>query len=122
MTDAVAIGMVQIGEKMGALGVLFLVYMATACLSCIVSNQATAIILYSIARNVSVVDVTLKQLVVVIVMGASSSFMTPFGYQTNLMVWKPGGYQFTDFTKMGVPLTLCTGLLSAVLTRLYIVG
>jgi len=66
--------------------------------------------------------VPLKQLIVVIIMGASSSFMTPFGYQTNLMVWKPGGYAFTDFTRIGVPLTLLTGVLASLLTRAFIVG
>jgi di/tricarboxylate transporter len=45
---------------------------------------------------------------IVIALGASLSFLTPIGYQTNLMVYGPGGYRFGDFARLGVPLNLIT--------------
>jgi di/tricarboxylate transporter len=48
--------------------------------------------------------------------GASCSFISPIGYQTNLMVYEPGGYKFTDFARMGVPLTVLVGIITIWLT------
>jgi hypothetical protein len=48
--------------------------------------------------------------------GASCSFISPMGYQTNLMVYRPGGYKFADFARMGVPLTLLVGVITVWLT------
>jgi len=120
VTDVVAEGVVEFGTQLGPIGVLFLVFIITSAMSCIVSNQATAIILYSVVKHVHLEGVSTLQLVVMVVIGASSSFMTPFGYQTNLMVWKQGGYQFSDYTKLGTPLTLVTGLLASVLCYLWV--
>jgi di/tricarboxylate transporter len=45
-------------------------------------------------------------------MGASASFATPIGYQTNLMVWGPGGYRFSDFVRAGLPLQIVAGVVT----------
>jgi di/tricarboxylate transporter len=52
-------------------------------------------------------------LAVAVLIGASCSFLSPVGYQTNLMVFGLGGYRFTDFTRVGAPLTLSTMIVSA---------
>ena len=54
-------------------------------------------------------DVRTSQIMLTLMLGASSAFSTPIGYQTNLMVLQPGGYTFGDFFKLGAPLTLIVG-------------
>ena len=60
-------------------------------------------------------DVSLLPFAIVIMKAASASFATPIGYQTNLMVMGSGGYRFADYLRMGVPLTLLTGLLTVLI-------
>jgi len=54
----------------------------------------------------------------VLMLGVGCSFVSPIGYQTNLMVYGPGGYRFLDYARLGVPLTLILAILSAVLAPL----
>ncbi len=55
---------------------------------------------------------------IIVMVGASCSFISPMGYQTNLMVYGPGGYKFTDYVRIGVPLTIIVGIVAAILTPL----
>ena len=52
---------------------------------------------------------------ITVMVGASCSFISPLGYQTNLMVYGPGKYKFTDFVKSGVPLTVVVGIITIIL-------
>jgi len=56
--------------------------------------------------------------VVAIMVAASASFATPLGYQTNLMVYGPGGYRFTDYTRIGLPLNILMGVVTVLLVPL----
>ena len=82
------------------------VFSLTSLLSCIVSNAATVVLLYSVLRDVQVDGLRASQCMCAMMLGASSAFMTPIGYQTNLMVLAPGGYRFGDFALLGGCLTL----------------
>jgi di/tricarboxylate transporter len=55
---------------------------------------------------------------IAIMMAGSASFATPFGYQTNLMVYGPGGYRFSDYLKIGVPISLLVGVVAVLLIPL----
>jgi di/tricarboxylate transporter len=68
---------------------------------------------------VSVIDIHglhIGQFAVILMMAASTSFATPIGYQTNLMVYEPGGYEFIDFAKLGLPLTFILAPIASLLT------
>lgn len=87
------------------------VYLLASTLTEIVSNNAVAVILAPVALGLAAtLGVDPRPLVVAVMFGASAAFATPIGYQTNTLVYGPGGYRFTDFLKIGVPLNLLTAL------------
>lgn len=92
------------------------IYVATWVLTELVTNNAAAVLIFPIALSVaSSLGVSYMPFIFVIIMAASASFSTPIGYQTNLMVYGPGGYHFTDFTKIGLPLNLLVAALTLLL-------
>ncbi len=91
----------------GPLVVLAALYLSTAVLTEAMSNNAAAVILAPIALSLAVsMNVDPRPFLVAITFAASTSFATPIGYQTNAMIYAPGGYRFSDFTRVGVPLNL----------------
>ena len=83
------------------------VYMLSSLLTELVSNNAVAVVMTPIAIGLaSALGVEPRPLVVAVMIAASASFATPIGYQTNTMVYGPGGYRFGDFLKFGIPLNL----------------
>jgi len=100
----------------GPLPVLAVMYITTAVLTEAMSNNAAAILLAPIAFSVAgVMDIDPRPLLVAITFAASTSFATPVGYQTNTMVYAPGGYRFSDFSKLGIPLNLMFWALAVLL-------
>ncbi|WP_199743706.1 SLC13 family permease [Pseudorhodobacter sp. E13] len=86
---------------------IFAVYSLASVLTEMVSNNAVAVILTPIAIGLGTsLGVDPRPLVVAVMFGASASFATPIGYQTNTLVYGPGGYRFTDFLRIGLPLNL----------------
>ena len=96
--------------------VIWVIYLMTSLLTEMVSNNAVAVVVTPIAIGLAdAMGIDARPLVVAIMVAASASFATPIGYQTNTLVYGPGGYRFTDFLKIGVPLNLSIGLLASAL-------
>ncbi|MDE4131921.1 SLC13 family permease [Phaeobacter sp. QD34_3] len=90
------------------------VYLLTSVLTELVSNNAVAVVVTPIAIGLAqAMGLDPRPLVVAVMVAASASFATPIGYQTNMLVYGPGGYKFTDFLRVGVPLNLSIGLLAS---------
>lgn len=87
--------------------VLFIVVGVTSLVTELITNNAAAVLVFPITMSaVEGLHVNPTPFIAAIMLAASASFATPFGYQTNLMVYGPGGYCFTDYLKLGVPLNL----------------
>ena len=96
--------------------VVWVVYLLTSVLTELVSNNAVAVVVTPIAIGLAqAMGVDPRPLVVAVMIAASAAFATPIGYQTNTLVYGPGGYRFTDFMKVGIPLNLSMGVISALL-------
>ena len=96
-----------------------LIYLLTAILTELISNNAVAALLTPVAISVAqAMDLDARPLVVAVMFAASASFSTPIGYQTNTYIYGAGGYKFTDFTRVGIPLTIILWVISVILIPL----
>ena len=100
--------------------IVWSIYLLTSFLSELI-NHAVAVVLTPVAIGLAIsIGVDPRPLVVAVMIAASATFATPISYQTNMMVFGPGGYRFTDFLKVGIPLNISVGLLaSAVIPFLW---
>jgi len=95
--------------------IIWSIYLLTSALSELI-NHAVAVVLTPVAIGLAIsLGVDPRPLVVTVMFAASATFATPISYQTNMMVYGPGGYKFTDFLKVGVPLNLSVGFLASAL-------
>jgi di/tricarboxylate transporter len=96
------------------IGVLAVFYLATALLTNVISNNASVVLMIPVAIDAArALGANVFSFVIAVTFAASTAFMTPVGYQTNLFVYGPGGYKFTDYVRVGAPLQL---VLAAVTT------
>lgn len=105
--DTIAAVMVSASENFGPVAVLTALFLSTILLTALITNAAAVSIMFPIAMAVAEQsNLAYTPFFVGIAFAASGDFMTPIGYQTNLMVYGPGGYTFRDFLRVGSPLTL----------------
>lgn len=99
---------------------LALVYLVTILFTELITNNAAAVLVFPIAMSTARdLGVNFMPFAIAIMLAASASFATPIGYQTNLMVYGPGGYHFTDYMKIGIPLGFCVAVTVIGLTPFF---
>ena len=105
--DAIANQLVYATSFFGPVVTLACVYLLTSVMTEMISNNAAAVLLFPICLETARLSgADPRPFVMALTFAASASLVTPIGYQTNMMVYGPGGYRFTDFTRVGMPLHL----------------
>jgi len=111
----------DLGDPFGDVGRLVAVLVATMILTELLSNNAAAALMLPVAMATAVEGgLDPRSFAIVVLIGASCSFLSPIGYQTNLMVYGLGGYKFRDFTIVGAPLTLVTLIVTPIVVPLVL--
>ncbi len=106
LAETIATGLVDSFGTLGSVGGLLGIVLATVVLTETVSNTAAALIVFPIAASAAdALGYDLRGVAIAVAVAASASFLTPVGYQTNVMVYGPGGYRYTDYARLGAPLT-----------------
>ncbi len=104
-------GVTQLSEGLSALALLFVFYVFTSIVTQLISNNASVILMIPMAVEAAqITGAEPFSFVLAVTFAASGALLTPIGYQTNLMVYGPGGYRFTDFLRMGAPLQVLLAL------------
>lgn len=115
LAEYMAVHLTRSLDVFGPVGVIAGLYIASSLLTWIITNNAVAAMLFPVALAIQKVSgLDIQPVMLTLAMGASASFVTPIGYQTNLMVYGPGGYQFKDFVRIGLPLNLFVGAVAIV--------
>jgi len=110
-------GLVEVTAPFGVLGALGGVYLAVMVLTEMITNNAAAALLFPVAMSAAeAAGIEARPMCYIVMFAASASFMTPIGYQTNLMVFGPGGYRFGDFIRFGAPLQLLLAVTTVLTT------
>lgn len=117
LAAAAAGSMIQWLDPFGPIGVLAGVYFLTLVFTELVTNNAAAALVFPIAHSAAgALDVNFMPFAVAVAIAASAGFATPLGYQTHLMVYGAGGYRFSDYVRIGVPLDLLVMAVTVALT------
>ncbi|MEM7434487.1 MAG: SLC13 family permease [Myxococcota bacterium] len=106
-----AANLISVAEPFGRVGILVALYTITAVLAGVVTTKASAALMFPIAASVAEAQgIGLLPISYMMMIAASTAFSTPIGFQTNLMVYGPGGYRYTDFLRLGLPLQTLVGI------------
>jgi di/tricarboxylate transporter len=109
-----------VSQHFGPIVLLSIVYLLTSAMTEVFSNNAAAVIITPIAIGIAQqLGVDPRPFAVAVMFGASASFATPIGYQTNTFVYHAGGYRFTDFIKIGVPLNILLWIVATAIIPIF---
>jgi di/tricarboxylate transporter len=109
LADKMAGGLIDGLEGLGSWAVLLGVVVMTQILNAIITNNAASVLMFPIAISTAAsLGADPRGFAISMAVAASASFLTPIAYQTNTMVWGPGGYRFTDYPRLGAPLEVIT--------------
>ena len=98
---------------------LIIIYLVTMLFTEMITNNGAAVLMFPIAlATANGLDANFATFAIAIMMAASASFSTPIGYQTNLMVYGPGGYRFTDYFRIGIPMNLLMATITLLIAPL----
>nr|WP_280925578.1 SLC13 family permease [Shewanella septentrionalis] len=112
LADSLAQGLLSVINGYGVFGAFVGVYFMTLLLTELVTNNAAAALAFPIAYAIALnYGVDARPFIMAVVFGASASFISPYGYQTNLMVFNAGNYRFSDFVRLGLPLSVLYSLI-----------
>jgi len=121
LADEIGAVLGDLGDPFGDTGRIVAVLVATMILTELLSNNAAAAVMIPVATVAALEGgIDPRAMALVVLVGASCSFLFPIGYQTNLMVYGLGGYRFTDFTRLGFPLTIATIIVTPIALPLAI--
>ncbi len=116
---AVASTVVNSSLVSGPVAALAVIYLLGTLLTSLITNNAAAVLLFPFCLETArLYQVDSRPFLIALILSASASFMTPIGYQTNMMVYGPGGYRFTDFLRIGAPLNLLLWIVAVILIPL----
>ena len=107
VAEMFANGIIYAFKPLGNVGVLTGIYFLTTMLAAYITNKAAVAVVFPISLTLALqLHLNPMPFILVVAYAAAANFLTPIGYQTNLMVYGPGGYKFKDFFKIGAPLTI----------------
>ena len=116
VAGSVAHVLVETTRPYGPVVTLVCIYVLASILTELITNNAIAILLFPIClKTAEQLGVDARPFLMALALAASASFMTPIGYQTNLMVYGPGGYRFSDYLRVGIPLNIVLAVVAGVL-------
>jgi di/tricarboxylate transporter len=109
-----------LGPAWGPIIALSSIYLFVSILTEVITNNAAAVLMFPISLSMAQkLGCDPQPFMIALTLAASASFMTPIGYQTNLMVYGPGGYKFTDFIRIGFPLNMLLWIVATLLIPLF---
>ena len=112
----VANSLIQVIGSSNPYVILGMLYLLIAALTTVLNNPAVAVIMAPIAINLALnLGLSARPFLMLTAVAASSAFLSPVAHKANVLVWGPGGYKFTDYTRVGLPLTLLIGLISVLI-------
>jgi len=119
LAQSLADAFVDLFGSFGTVGIVLGVVLSTTIMTEVITNNAAAAVIFPIAISVATASgLDPRMMAIAVAVTASSSFLTPLGYQTNTMVYGPGGYRFVDFLRAGIPVNIAVVTTIVALTTL----